>query len=320
MKNEPRVGIIGCGAIAESHLEGYEKNGITPVAFADISKERADAFATKLGTARTYSSSEELLNSGIDAINICTPPNLHCQIALAALDRGIHVLCEKPLAGTLADSLAIEDAAAKSPAVFMMAFRHRFLPAHLKMRELIQSGDLGKIILFRNIFGGPMPSMKDKWFCQQAIAGGGVLMDTSTHGLDLFRFYCGEVAASSGHIAKAFEGTDVEDSGVVSLRAESGALGLVTSSWNMGTWKAVVEIETEFGALLYDYSNGAEIKVRRKDVKTTETIEVVESGGFSEQISHFLQTIADQSAPSPSAFDGRRAVEILDNLYLSESL
>lgn len=320
MKEKLRVGIIGCGGVAISHLDGYKNNGLLPVAFADISKERAEALAQDSGAARAYSSSDELLDSGIDAISLCTPPNMHREVALAALERGIHVLSEKPLAGTLADSLAIEEAAAKSRAILMMAFRHRFLPAHQKMRDLIQSGELGKIVLFRNIFGGSAPEMKDKWFSQRAIAGGGTLMDTSIHGVDLFRFYCGEVTGSCGQIAKAFEGTDVEDSGILSLRAESGALGLLASSWNIGAWNAKVEIDTDGGALLYDYGNGTEIQVRRKDVESTETIVVPPSRGFSEQITHFLKTIEEQGAASPSAFDGRRAVEIIDNVYLNQSL
>lgn len=320
MENKPQIGIIGCGAIAESHRKGYEQNGLAPVAFADVSAERATAFAAKTEGARGYGSHLELLESGVTAVSICTPPNSHREIAVAALERGIHVLCEKPLAGTLEDSRAIETAAVGSNAVFMMAFRHRFLPAHQKMRELIRSGGLGKIVLFRNIFGGPNPGMKDKWFSRRAISGGGSLMDTSIHAVDLFRFYCGEIAAVSGQVNRMFSGTDVEDSGVLSLRSESGALGLVASSWNIGAYHARVEIDTEEGALSFNYHQKDVIFVRRKEAKTDETFPVTPSNGFTEQIASFLQTLADRRTPSPSVLDGLRAVEAISRVYANETL
>lgn len=164
MENKPKIGIIGCGVIVESHRKGYEQNGLVPVAFADVSGERAAEFAAKTEGARGYGSHLELLESGVTAVSICTPPNSHREIAVAALERGIHVLCEKPLAGTLEEARAIETAVAGSDVAFMMAFRHRFLPAHQTMRKLIRAGGLGKIVLFRNIFGGSNPGMKDKWF------------------------------------------------------------------------------------------------------------------------------------------------------------
>ncbi len=320
MSTKPKVGIIGCGGIAESHRKGYEQNGITPFAVADASPEQAREFAGKCEGALACASYQELLASGVEAVSICTPPDSHREIALAALERGIHVLCEKPLAGTVEDCHAIEEAAAKSSAAFMVAFRHRFLPIHQTMRRLIRDEGLGEIVLFRNFFGGPKPQLMDRWFGRRAIAGGGALMDTAIHGVDLFRFYCGEVAAASGELGATFPGADVEASGVLSLRSESGALGLVAASWSIGTGKALVEIDTEEGALVCDYTRRGEIVVRRKGAAESEVLKVEPSNGFAEQIAAFLQALARGSAPSPSASDGSRAVEVIHSVYAANGL
>jgi predicted dehydrogenase len=317
MEQPLKIGIIGCGQVAESHLRGYQQNQILDFAFADVSPERAKAFAAKVTGASAFDSYTQLLEeSGVQAISICTPPGIHREIAVAALNRGIHVLCEKPLAGTLEDCVAIEEAAQRSNAAFMMAFRHRFLPAHQTIKGLLQKDNsLGKIVLFQNIFGGPATDFKDKWFCNRAIAGGGVLLDTSIHGLDLFRFYCGEIQTSSGQARRTFCGTDVEDTGTLSVRAQSGALGLIASSWNIGTWIATVEIHTENARVIYDYNFPEEIVVKRKGVATDEKLAVTASDGFTEQIHHFLGSIKARTAPTPAAFDGRRSVEVITGVY-----
>jgi len=317
MKDRLKIGIIGCGQVAASHLRGYEQNGVMPEAFADVSEEKAQAFASKVPGARAYSSYHELLEkSGVQAISVCTPPGLHREIAEVALSRGIHVLCEKPLAGTLDDCVAIEKAAATSDAFFMMAFRHRFLPAHQLLKSmLVEDKGIGKVVLYQNIFGGPATGMADSWFCQQAVAGGGVLLDTSTHGLDLFRFFCGEIQVSAGQARRTFLGTDVEDTGTLLVRSQAGALGTIASSWNIGGWVASVDIHAENARLSYDYSSPKEVVLTRKGAEAVERLPVSASDGFTEQIDHFLTSIESNRQPATGVLDGRRAVEVISGVY-----
>ncbi len=315
MSTQPKVGIIGCGAIAESHRIGYQKNNLIPVAVADVSETHASELAKKCDNAQVFRSFTDLLESGVEAVSICTPPGTHHEIAVAALERGIHVLCEKPLAATLEDCRQIEKAEAASSAVFMVAFRHRYLPVHQAMRALIEKEGLGRIVLFRNLFGGPMPAMKDKWFSKRAIAGGGVLMDTSSHGVDLFRFYCGEIASFAGQTNRLFENTDVEDTGAVVLRSEDGALGIIASSWTIGTWNAIVQIDTEKASLTYDYSNSGEFILQRGADAPKEKVSVKSSDGFAEEITCFLKVIAGSDTNYPSATDGHRVVEVFQGIY-----
>ncbi|MEI6034654.1 MAG: Gfo/Idh/MocA family oxidoreductase [Verrucomicrobiae bacterium] len=307
--------MIGCGQIAESHLRGFLACGAEVIAFADAVLERAEAMAGKSPGGHAYPGYQELITeAGVDAIIICTPPNLHREISVAALERNLHVLCEKPLAATLEDSLAIERAAASSRSTFMTAFRHRFLPAHQSMKKILATSGLGKPVIFQNIFGGPSRESAAKWFCNQAIAGGGVFLDTCVHGVDLFRFYCGEIQVCSGQSVRDFSGTSVEDSGVMTLRSQGGTLGTISGSWNIGTWRMAVEVLTENGRVLYDYAAPTQILVEDGDGKI-EFVPTVKSDGFQEQAAYFLSRAASGSPAEPGAIDGRRAVEVIAGLY-----
>ncbi len=309
-----QIGIIGCGQIAEAHLRGFQACGVKVTAFTDAVEDRAKAMAEK-SAGRIFPTYRELIaDAGVDAVVICTPPNLHREIAVAAIAGGLHVLCEKPVSATLQDALAIESAAAGSRNVFMTAFRHRFLPAHQTMKRLLAERGLGKPVIFQNIFGGPSRECAGRWFCNQAIAGGGVFLDTCVHGVDLFRFYCGEIQTCSGQATRDFAGTTVEDSGVMTLRSQGGTLGTVSGSWNIGTWRMAVELLTENGRVLYDYAKPEEILVEDSEGKT-EIIPVAKSDGFQEQAAYFLSCIKNATPAEPGALDGRRAVEVITGLY-----
>lgn len=309
-----KIGMIGCGQIAGAHLAGFQACGADVSAFTDAVEERAKAMAEKT-SGRVFPSYRELIaDAGVDAVVVCTPPNLHREIAVAALAAGLHVLCEKPLAGTLQDAVAIENAAADARGVFMTAFRHRFLPAHQLMKRFLAERGLGKPVIFQNIFGGPSRECAGKWFCNQAIAGGGVFLDTCVHGVDLFRFYCGEIQTCAGQAVRDFAGATVEDSGVMTLRSRGGALGTVSGSWNIGTWRMAVELLTENGRVLYDYAKPAEVLVEGSEGKI-ESIPVAKSEGFQEQAAYFLSCIKNATPAEPGALDGRRAVEVITGLY-----
>jgi len=189
-----RVGIVGCGDIARSHLEGYLKNSVQPVAFFDLRREAAEKLAAGLSGARVYSDCRSMMESGeIDAVSICSPPAFHEEAACLALEAGINLLCEKPLAHTVPSAARIVDTAKTSGKTLMTAYRHRFIPAIAKMRQLIGEGRVGPPVLFNNIFCGSAPQMSQKWFSKKDIAGGGSMLDTSSHSVDLFRFLVGEI-------------------------------------------------------------------------------------------------------------------------------
>jgi predicted dehydrogenase len=311
--------MIGCGGIARAHAKGYEANGVEITALMDVSEQAMASMAAEIEGTQCFDRYESLLDSGpVDLVSICTPPVAHEEPAVLALGRGIHVLLEKPLAHSVGSARRIVAAAERSEALLMTAFRHRYLPAIRKLREMIVAGEIGEAVYFHNTFCGPAFAMRDKWFSKKEIAGGGTLMDTSIHSVDIFRYLFGEVVEQKAVMQRHLEGTDVEDVSILILRAENGVIGSLTASWVAADGVAEIDVMGQEGRMVYDYYCPDQIKVRRQGEREWEVISVEASQGFDKEIAHFLRAIQGQETLSCTGQDGLRAVEIIQSSYVEE--
>ncbi len=307
-----RIGLVGCGGIGGVHLRSWAKvDGAEVVAACDADASRAEATG-----AAAYTEFRNMLESAeLDAVDICTPPSLHAEVARAAAERGMPVLCEKPLARDPHEARAMVEAAETAGTVLMTAFCHRFHPPIERVRELIRSGELGEVRMFRNRFGGLLAGMEKKWFSNREVAGGGALMDTAIHSVDLFRFLVGEVRSARG-AAHSFhpEITSVEDSAAMLLTAETGAIGVIEASW-VTPWSAnVVEIYGEKAAAVVDYDTGVTRFRRAGDADWT-TVEVGSDDRFQAELRHFAAVVRGEEQPRVTGRDGLRAVEVVHAAY-----
>src|SRR5690606_8822344 len=152
------------------------------IAVCDIVADRVNETASKYG-AKAYTSYEELLaNPEVEAVSVCTPNYLHAPISIAALQAGKHVLCEKPMATSREEAIEMIEAAKKNNKKLMIAHNQRFVASHQKAKELIASGDLGKIYSFRTAFGHGGPEGwsadgKHSWFFKKNEAFIGAMGD-----------------------------------------------------------------------------------------------------------------------------------------------
>lgn len=238
-----KVGVIGCGSIARyRHLAEYQAHeNVEITAVCDVVQERALEMAEKFGAA-AYTDYQELLKNGeIEAVSICTPNALHAPMSITALQSGKHVLCEKPMATSLAEAEAMIEAEKVNKKKLMIAHNQRFVPSHDKAHELIQAGDLGRIYSFRTAFGhgGPEGWSIDganSWFFDKKQAFIGAMGDLGVHKTDLMRFLLNEefteVAAFIETNAK--QNTDVDDNAVFILKTENGIIGTLAASWSYG--------------------------------------------------------------------------------------
>jgi predicted dehydrogenase len=315
MSEKIRIGIIGCGGIAKSHVDAYTRQGIKITSVCDVNKTAACEFADKAENAEVYTDYKELIDSkDVDAVSICTPPHVHEEPAVYALEHGVHVLLEKPQASTLEAASAITEATAKSDALLMMAFRHRYLPAVQKIQSMINDGAIGKPVFFQNIFCAPAFNMKNRWFTKKSIAGGGCILDTSSHSVDLFRYLIGEVIEQKAVMHRHFEGTDVEDAGIITVKAENGAIGSMTSSFVAGDGIAFIDITGQDGRLFYDYLTPSELRFKARG-KDWEIFKVEPSNGFAEETALFIDAIRNTTqSPSP-ALEGLRNLEVIQSIY-----
>ncbi len=303
-----RAGLIGCGTVAKRHQEAYQENGAVVTAYADPNRDAAERLAA--GHGRIFSSAQELLASGtVDVVSICTPPSFHEEPAMAALERGIHVLCEKPLAHTLAASRRMAERAMGSDALLMCAFRHRFITAIQTMRGLL--GQIGPLVILQNTFAGPNFELGQRWFGNPEISGGGCLPDTTAHSIDLFRYLVGEITASHASKATHLPELTVEDSAVLVVESEAKVIGVLVSSWVSGCDVAFVEILGQGGRILFDYMAADVVRVLRRGEGDWTRHAVPVSDGFAGQTAHFLNAVRGEAVLSCTAQDGLRAAEVI---------
>lgn len=240
------VGIIGCGSIArQRHAAEYKRNEHTVIAGVfDVSRERAEAMVKDFG-GKVYATAEELIaDPSIDAVSVCVANAFHAPITIDALNHGKHVLCEKPMAITLKDCEDMLSAANKNGKRLLIGHNQRLTPAHKKAKEIISSGELGRVISFAATFGHKGPEMwsadksSNTWFFKKNAAAFGSMADLGIHKIDLMCYLIGSsvknVFSRLATLDKKFpDGTpiEVDDNSVEILTFENGALGTVTTSW-----------------------------------------------------------------------------------------
>ncbi|MEH7679702.1 Gfo/Idh/MocA family oxidoreductase [Priestia megaterium] len=235
-----KIGVIGCGSIAQHrHLPEYKMNEqVELVAVCDINTERANSVAQQYGV-KAYTNYEELLASGtVEAVSVCTPNYLHAPISVAALNSGVHVLCEKPMATSEEEAKAMIEAAKTNGKKLMIGHNQRFVASHQKARELIGKGEIGKIYSFRTAFGHGGPEGwsvdgKDSWFFKKDEAFIGAMGDLGVHKTDMLRYILNEEIVEVGAFVEsnAKDFANVDDNAVCVLKTESGIIGTLAASW-----------------------------------------------------------------------------------------
>ncbi len=225
-----KVGIVGYGRIAQTHADAWRNTPeVELVAVADSSEE-ARKKAAEAGLS-AYESVEELIaGSQVDAISICTPPSTHLKISLAALERGVSVLCEKPSTVDAAATERLVEAVRKSRAVFQMATKFRHVPEIRTARELIANGDIGDVMHFQIEFAGKA-DMAQRWNSNPALSGGGVIIDNGSHALDLVEFLFGSPVSVHTHQLSPSNLLNVEDNARLDVATAGGTRGEIVLSW-----------------------------------------------------------------------------------------
>ncbi|WP_019636878.1 Gfo/Idh/MocA family protein [Paenibacillus fonticola] len=257
MKKVYRIGIIGCGGIANGkHLPSLGKiNDVQLVAFCDIIPERAEEAAAKYGIegAKVYTDYKELLKDGsLDIVHVLTPNDSHADISIAALEAGKHVMCEKPMAKTAADARRMVEAAKRTGKKLTIGYNNRFREDSMYLKKMCQEGKLGHIYYAKAhaIRRRAVPT----WgvFLDEEKQGGGPLIDIGTHALDLTLWmldnYKPKVVLGTKYhelsqrenAANAWGPWDpkqftVEDSAFGMIVMENGATIMLESSWALNS-------------------------------------------------------------------------------------
>ena len=240
------IGIIGCGKIAQvRHIPEYAENPDAKLAaFFSPNRARAQEQADKYG-GKVYDTAEALLaDPEIDAVSICAANYAHAELSIQALNAGKHVLCEKPMATTLADCEAMVECAKKNGKFLMIGHNQRLAKAHMEAKRLIDEGLIGDIITFRTSFGHGGPETwsispgKNVWSFDKKKAAMGVMADLGVHKTDLIQYLTGQrvVRTTARLVTLDKRGEDgeligVDDNAVCIYEMSGGAFGTMTASW-----------------------------------------------------------------------------------------
>jgi dTDP-4-amino-4,6-dideoxygalactose transaminase/predicted dehydrogenase len=311
-----RIGIVGCGQMGRWHLNAYAaQRNVELVGFADTSLERAQRFAHEVG-GRAYASHQELLaNEALDGLSICTVPSTHCDVAIDALDAGIHVLCEKPLAISVNQAEAMSARAKQKNRLLFTAFKFRFHDEVRMVKHLIDSGRLGRVLSFRLMFGGYI-DMQGQWYAHKMLSGGGIIMDNGPHAADLIRFLFGDItsiAAQSTSVQKL----EVEDTAKLDMVVEGGAVGTGDLSWSLKIpARSYLEIYGEDGAAALD-GEGVSYKLKTWSSWKREDNRRDAQGAFSRQIAYFVDAIHGDNPLALGNGEGVASQRVIEAAYQS---
>ncbi|MEM1329758.1 MAG: Gfo/Idh/MocA family oxidoreductase [Planctomycetota bacterium] len=272
--HECSIAIIGAGGIANAHIQAAEDNGFPIVAVVDPSEEAVSRAAAKTG-AKAYASTEAMLTDGVQPklAVVCTPPSARDDAVRRLLGAGVGILAEKPLAHTPDEAAKLlEIARSHADVLTAVGYCHRFAPAIMKMRSLVTNGAIGDLVRFENVFACTIPGMESRWMSDPAISGGGSLIDTGSHSLDLFRYLVGPAKVESVVPYKPWAGRGEAAATVLVSERESGIAGVVLSGWAEPA-RFVVSLVGTDAILSYDYEKPTELTRLNAD-GTSHVIEV----------------------------------------------
>jgi predicted dehydrogenase len=233
VKEMLRFPLIGAGAIAQSYVAVF--SGLRyahVVGVADPALERARKVAEALSCPAFASHDELLRDLEVDAAVICTPPATHLEVGLDLLERGVPVLCEKPLALDHASARKLVDASTAAGVPLTMAAKFRYVEDAVRAKSIVDCGDLGEVVLYDNTFASHTP-MAGRWNVDPVVSGGGVLIDHGTHSVDIARYFLGSITHVMAVAPRRVQDVAVEDTAQMFIRSSDGVYGTIDLSWSI---------------------------------------------------------------------------------------
>ncbi|OAK67097.1 Gfo/Idh/MocA family protein [Lederbergia galactosidilytica] len=338
-----KVAVIGCGTISPNHIKAYTKNERTDIKYlVDIRPERAKKLAEKFHVPHTTTDFREILHDKeLEAVSICTPNDTHAKIAIACLDAGKHVLCEKPAAINMKQVNEMKAAAERNKRILNIGVVNRYNTAVNKIKEMIDNGDLGNVYhvycsfrAHRSIpgLGGP--------FTTKSKSGGGVLIDWGVHYLDLIFYSLNQpkILTVSGtthsELAKNmkdytyinmwagppdYTGTYDVDDFVTGLIRTSGPTISLNGAWaqNIGEPATFVEFLGDKAGVKWQYGGNFTV-YSAKDGVLYETIPAyAQKDMFYEEIDGFIQSVMSDMKSRSNIDNVLVTSEVMEAIYTS---
>lgn len=265
-----KVAVVGYGFISgKGHVPAFAKRSdVEVVAVADICPARLEAAKKELPRARLYPTYQAMLDAekDLDIVDIATPPYMHAEIAVAALKKGMHVLCEKPLAVNTAEARKMLNAATENKRVLFPCHNYKHAPVVKVIEDTIQSGRIGDVTsvtlqTFRNTHAKGVKEWNTDWRRENKLSGGGIAMDHGSHTFYLtFSWLASLPIALSAKAVRMASEWDTEDNLTVTMEFPGKRFAHAYLSWTAGMRKVIYTVQGTKGAVVVN-DDDAEISI-----------------------------------------------------------
>lgn len=313
-----KFALVGCGKTGHSHatiIHNHPKTDLAAV--IDTNPDAARAFGASFG-CKSYTSVEEYLSGGriADCAVVCAYPSENSDIAVNLMQRRMHVLCEQPFALDSASARKMADVARTYGVHLTVGSKFRYVPDIVHARGLIQAGILGHVIEFKGDFRD-LVDMRNQWYSQPQLSGGGVLMDRGGNAVDIVRNLFGSVRWVHAEEGQRIQSGDVEDTVRLELRTESGIMGTVHLSWTLKS-------SGDDYFRIYGTQGSLCIGWKKSMYRPNAAVDWINFGeGFSTmkaltlQLTNFVNAVAEGETLDVDAGDALESAHIIEAAYQS---
>jgi predicted dehydrogenase len=328
-----KVGIAGYGIVGKRRRACIDRNPHTElVAVCDRSFE---GNGISPDGVRHYTDYRNLLQEKLDVLIVCLTNEIAPEVTIAGIEAGLHVFCEKPPGRNVEDIVRVIQSERKQPRCKLMyGFNHRYHDSVQDALKLMRSGELGRIINMRGVYGKSklITFNQPDWRTRRDIAGGGVLLDQGIHMVDLMRLFAGEFTEVHSFVSNNHWGYEVEDNAYALMRTAEGVVGMLNSSATQWRHRFNLDINMERGSLILGgilsgtKSYGAEtLTVARVDHENDngdpkeQITRYNRDPSWEEEINRFVECIRmDEPIKSGSSLDALNTMKLVYKIYYAD--
>lgn len=318
-----RWGLIGCGDIARKRIAPAlrDLDECELVAVSRARTELAESFAGEFGARRWYGRWQELLaDNEVDAVYIATPVHLHAEQTIAAAAAGKHVLCEKPMAGSVAECDRMIDAFRGTTLKLGVAYYRHFYPVIQRVKEVIQAGEIGIPVLAQiNAFEwfNPQADHPRSWLLRKDQSGGGPMFDFGCHRIEVLSNILGPIKQVSAMVANVLFEREVEDTANALFQFERGACGVLSVTHAALEPQDTLAIFGSKGSIHVPVLNEGTMQILSSEGERVET-HPPEANPHAALIRDFVAGVIADREPEVTGEVGRAVAEIEEVIYASE--
>jgi len=326
-------GIIGGGGISDTHARAAsEIDGVGVSAFFGGNKEKVERLANKYGGMPYDNLDAFLSHKPMDAVIIGSPSGLHSQEGIECARRGLHVLVEKPIDVTVEKADALISECARHQVKLAVCFQDRFAADSIRLKDLITSGALGKLILVSGRvkwYRPPEYYSGSRWRGRLSLDGGGALMNQGVHTVDLLLWLLGDVSRVYAKAVTALHDIESEDTLVATLEFANGAVGTLEAATSVYPgYDRRIEITGAEGTVIFEHDRiiAADLKTpipgflqtAAQDTNRSSSSPIVSDvSGHKRIIQDFINAIQTNGSPRCDGREGRRSVVLVQAIYES---